>query len=300
MVTGYLNMPLHTYRPAAKGLDDVERWSALLDAPTPTVSVPELDENYRLARQLGYDALLTGELAEYVIDNRGHLAGHLLLKGRLPAVVRLLRAQRRLGRGWPYLLRQFVPALAPGRLTNAYLYWRGVKRAAPPPDWITRREVNAVPRPDLLPPARRRWDVMQTASFGGSSETLAADEVVAAMHGLAIRRPFVDVDLWEFFISLRAEVKFPDMRHKTLVKRCLRGRLPDSLIDRTDKTVFGEHVLTHVDYDLMRRYLIDPPCRLDGVDYALLARRLEQGNFDLWEYCWARDLTSAHAFLATW
>ena len=31
-----------------------------------------------------------------------------------------------------------------------------------------------------------------------------------------------------------------------------------------------------------------------------LARRLEQGDFTLWEYCWARDLTSAHAFLASW
>jgi hypothetical protein len=64
--------------------------------------------------------------------------------------------------------------------------------------------------------------------------------------------------------------------------------------------LFGEHLLTHADYDLMRRYVVDPPQRLAGVDYRLLAQRLEQGNFTLWEYCWARDLTSAHAFLATW
>ena len=118
------------------------------------------------------------------------------------------------------------------------------------------------------------------------------------MHGVDVRRPFVDVDLWEFFLSLRAEVKFPDTRRKTLVKSCLRGRLPDAILDRKDKTVFGEHLLTHADYDLIGRYVIDPPHRFDGVDYARLAERIEQRDFTLWEFCWARDLTSVHAFLA--
>jgi hypothetical protein len=120
------------------------------------------------------------------------------------------------------------------------------------------------------------------------------------MHGVDVRRPFVDVDLWEFFLSLRAEVKFPDTRRKTLVKRALRGRLPDEILDRRDKTVFGEHLLTHADYDLMRRYVRDPAFHMPGVDYRRLCERLDQGNFSLWEYCWARDLTSAHAFLAAW
>ncbi|HEY0388978.1 MAG TPA: asparagine synthase-related protein [Gaiellales bacterium] len=300
MVTGYLDMPLHTYRPQAKGLDDVQRWSALLDSPTPIVSVPELDENYALARSLGHRALLTGELAEYVIDNSGHLAGHLLVHGRARALAALVRQQRRRGTRWSWILRQFGPGLAPGRVTNRYLAWRGVKRAVPPPDWVTQREVNSIPRADLLAPVRRRWATLQTTSFGGSSETLAADELVADIHGLDVRRPFVDVDLWEFFLSLRAEVKFPDTRRKTLVRRCLRGKLPDALLDRTDKTVFGEHLLTHADYDLMRRYIVDPPYQIPGVDYRRLAERLEQRDFTLWEYCWARDLTSAHAFLANW
>jgi len=300
MVAGYLDMPLHTYRPQAKGLDDVQRWSSLLDSPTPIISVPELDENYALARTLGHRALLTGELAEYVIDNSGHLAGHLLVHGRLRALSALVRTQRRKGARWSWIARQLGPGVAPGRLTNRYLAWRGVKRAVPPPDWITEREVNTIPRPDLLAPPRERWAALQTTSFGGSSETLAADELVADMHGLDVRRPFVDVDLWEFFLSLRAEVKFPDTRRKTMVKRNLRGRLPDPILDRTDKTVFGEHLLTHADYDLMRRYIVDPPYRIPGVDYRRLAERLERGDFTLWEYCWARDLTSAHAFLANW
>jgi asparagine synthase (glutamine-hydrolysing) len=300
LVAEHLGMPLHTYRPQAKGLDDVQRWCDLLDCPTPIVSVPELDENYALARRLGHRSLLTGELAEYVIDSRGDLAGHLLMQARLRAVASLVRTQRRRGARWPFIARQFVPSLVPGRMANSFLNWRGVKRAVPPPDWITNRELTTIPRPDLLTPARQRWMNLQTSSFGGSSETLAADEVVAAIHGVDIRRPFVDVDLWEFFLSLRAEVKYPDTRRKTLVKRCLRGRVPDAILDRRDKTVFGEHLLTHADYDVMRRYIADPPHRIAGVDYRRLAERLDQGGFTLWEYCWARDLTSAHAFLANW
>jgi asparagine synthase (glutamine-hydrolysing) len=298
MVVEYLKMPLDTYRPRSKSLDDVERWCGLLDAPTPVVSVPELDENYELAARLGHRSLLTGELAEYVIDNRGDLAGHLLTHGRISALSALLRTQRRRGARLPFMVKQFAPALAPGRIANAYLRARGVKRAVPPPSWITRAEINRTPRPDLLTPIRGRWTALQTAAFGGASETLAADEVVSSMHGVDVRRPFVDVDLWEFFLSLRAEVKFPDTRRKTLVKSCLRGRLPDEILDRKDKTVFGEHLLTHADYDLIGRYVIDPPHRFDGVDYDLLAERIKSRDFTLWEFCWARDLTAVHAFLA--
>lgn len=298
MVTEYLKMPLHTYRPQSKSLDDVERWCRLLDAPTPVVSVPELDENYALAARLGHRSLLTGELAEYVIDNRGDLAGHLLTHGRFSALSALLRTQRRRGVRLPFMVKQFVPALAPGRIANAYLRARGVQRAIPPPDWVTRQEIRDIPRPDLLTPIRGRWTALQTAAFGGASETLAADEVVSAMHGVDVRRPFVDVDLWEFFLSLRAEVKFPDTRRKTLVKSCLRGRLPDEILDRKDKTVFGEHLLTHADYDLIGRYVIDPPHRFAGIDYARLTERIAARNFTLWEFCWARDLTASHAFLA--
>ena len=93
--------------------------------------MPELDENYALARRLGHRSLLTGELAEYVIDSRGHLAGHLLMHGRLSAVASLVRTQRRRGAGWPFIARQFVPSLVPGRMANSFLNWRGVKRAGP-------------------------------------------------------------------------------------------------------------------------------------------------------------------------
>ena len=55
----------------------------------------------------------------------------------------------------------------------------------------------------------------------------------------ALRHPspatVADIDLWEFFLSLPAGIKFPDYRMKGFVRNALRGDVPDE-IDRRDKT----------------------------------------------------------------
>jgi asparagine synthase (glutamine-hydrolysing) len=302
MIADYLEMPLHTYRPAARSLDDVAQWSALLDGPTPIVSVPELDENYSRASQLGFRNVLTGELAEFVIDQRAHVIGHLLTHRRWRALATLLATMRRRGAPKRFVMRQLMSPLVPGRIANTYLRARGMEPGLSLPPWIDRTAMDGFTvRPDLLPSARARWSERQLDAFSGASPTLAADEIISSMHGVTVRRPFVDVDLWEFFLGLRAEIKFPDLKRKSFVRSCLRGKLPDAVIDRQDKTGFGEHLLTHADLPTMRRFLVDPPeHRFHGVDYAQLAGRLERGDFTLFEFCWARDLTAAHAFLSQW
>jgi hypothetical protein len=37
-----------------------------------------------------------------------------------------------------------------------------------------------------------------------------------------------------------------------------------------------------------------------GVDYALLAQRLDARDLSLPEYIWAKDLAGVHAFLGLW
>src|SRR5262249_61932182 len=121
-----------------------------------------------------------------------------------------------------------------------------------------------------------------------------------ALHGIDVRRPFADVDLWEFFLSLPAERKFPDSGSKALIKQLTRGRVPDEILDRRDKTVFNEHVLAHPDYDLLRRLLMAPGYRLPGVRYERLAERLRAEDLAPVDLFWVRDLASVHAFLRRW
>ena len=48
-------------------------------------------------------------------------------------------------------------------------------------------------------------------------------------------------------------VQFPDALPKSLLRESVRGRLPDALLDRTDKTYFNDFALRTADYDGLRR-----------------------------------------------
>jgi asparagine synthase (glutamine-hydrolysing) len=301
LVADRFGLELHTYRPQARGLDDVEQWCRVLGGPVPMVSIPEFSEHYSLARRLGYGNLLSGEFAELAFGSPRHLLGHLLTHQRWRALGTLLLAEHRRGTSWRTLARHLCVAMVPGRAAVRYLHWR--RRDAPQriPDWLDARKVNEVPyRTDLLPPARLRWVQEQVGAFEGSTITMEADELCAAAAGITVRRPFADIDLWEFFLSLPAEIRCPDLRYKTLARGLLRGTLPDEIVNRHDKTVFDDHIMSQIDYATLERYLVNPRHRLPGVDYRRLAGRLAQRNFNRVDWTWAVDLTRIHAFLSAW
>jgi hypothetical protein len=129
---------------------------------------------------------------------------------------------------------------------------------------------------------------------------MGADDLCQELAGVRTRRPWGDVDLWEFFLSLPAEKKHPDAMHKTLVRSMLRGRVPDVILDRTDKTYFDDSITRNIDYVALRRWLKDPPAHLGGVDYGVLMDRIDRADLELVDYLWARDLANIHAFLSTW
>ncbi|MGH2716589.1 MAG: asparagine synthase-related protein, partial [Thermoleophilaceae bacterium] len=151
-----------------------------------------------------------------------------------------------------------------------------------------------------LGPARGRWRRWQLAILEGPGLSLEADEVNQALTGVSVRRPWADVDLWELFLSLPAEAKFPDLRRKGLVRDLLRGSVPDEILDRRSKTFFNDAVLARIDYAALRRWVSAPAHRIPGVDYERLGQRLEQEDLDAAGFIWARDLAAVHAFLALW
>jgi hypothetical protein len=151
----------------------------------------------------------------------------------------------------------------------------------------------------VVQPSRRyRWE--QVGFFVGPPIGSEADATVQSICGVLNRRPWVDVDLAEFFISLPAEVKYPDFRFKTLVKRLLRGRVPDEILDRTDKTYFNTRILGTVDWDSLRRWLVGSPYRMPGIDYGLLEETIDRREFTIADFKWAVDLAKTHAFMALW
>ena len=115
---------------------------------------------------------------------------------------------------------------------------------------------------------------------------------------MRVRRPWADVDLWEFFLSLRAETKFPDERRKGLASRnLLRGRIPDAIVDRKGKTVFNDSIMERIDYAALRRWLVDPPCGWRGRLRAL-GKASGRRGLRMRDLMWARDLAAIHAFVS--
>jgi asparagine synthase (glutamine-hydrolysing) len=298
LVAEHFGIDLHTYRPTARAFDDMEQWCRLLGTPVPILSVPELADNHQRARALGYGNLMTGDFAEFLFGSPMHLVSHLFTHGRWGSIVRLLQAERRRGAARRQVVKDLLGTFIPGRLTTWYMHRRGKDASGRIPDWMDAGKVNETPfRTDLLSPARQRWADAQLTGLDLSTITLEAAEVCSVLAGVTVRRPLADIDLWEFFLGLRAEVKCPDLRYKTLARSLLRGWVPDAILDRTDKTYFDDHVMAQVDYPAMKRLFVAPQHRIPGVDYPRLMQRIEQGNFTLFDWFWAKDLAWIHAFL---
>jgi asparagine synthase (glutamine-hydrolysing) len=295
-VAGALELSLHTYVPTASPLDDLAHWVGVTDGPADTLSIPEVAENYRRARELGARSVLSGELAEYVLTVTSHFAGHLALHGRWGALTRWARALRARGRSRRDVLRRIAPSLTPAFLAGRYTRLRRRENRLLPA-WIDPDEVGGLGRrPDLEHRARDRWRHAQVAPLHGAAITLEADALCAASLGVQVRRPFADVDLWEFMLSLRAETKFPDLVAKRLVRDAMRGRLPDAVLDRMDKTAFDEYALAAADYEALRRWTLGGDVRIPGVDYDRLRDRLDRRDLGIVELSWANDLARVHAF----
>lgn len=300
MAADHLGIPLHQYIPDAGSMDEVEKWVTIMDGPIDVLSIPEKAEAYNFARSLGARTVIIGEVAEALFGCRSFLLDHLLSHGRLRAAAREIAAKRK-GRTPLRIARQIANAVAPPwmkpvRRKNS----AGWIRSLPP--WVGTSRMLAAQ--SSTPLSRRspkiRWKTMQTAPFTGPGTTFEADELCAASCGVNPRRPFADVDLWEFVLSLPAEVKFPERSTKPLLRQAMRGVLPDALIDRKDKTYFDEFHLAKADYPELKRLLIDPRHRIDDIDYDVLRDRLEAGDMRIYELQWARNVARVHAFLNRW
>jgi asparagine synthase (glutamine-hydrolysing) len=296
-VASALDMPLHTYRPRPQRLTRLRDWVQLFDGPWPTWSPSGAEQRLGVARDLGLRTLLDGNLAEQVMAMQRFLVAHLSATGRIGVALRYLRRDRAEGASLRRIARQLVSPFVPGWAVAAYLR-RNPLMAVPP--WLSRERVNAA-RVKAARPLRRMWMEAQLAGFRGSSLPLEASATLYSIFGVRERMPWGDVDLWEFFLSLPAEIKFPHPQMKSLVRGLLRGRVPDRILQRQDKTVLNEWFeATSLDYPSLRRWLLRPSYRVPGVDYGMLAERLERCDMDLAEYVWAKDLAGVHAFLDLW
>ena len=290
-------LKLHVVERRARFLEGVQDWVRVLDGPVTKIATSDANEAYTQVRDTGYRTMITGEIAEYLTDQRSALVPYLAARLRLGPLKDQLLAARAKGLGWGKLARQVLLSVTPLSLERAYHRTRA-RNDPTVPDWFHTPALIELDSYDpSTTPARNRWATHQLNGFSGPGLSMEADTIVQELCGIRVRRPWADVDLWEFFLSLRAETKFPDARRKGLARDLLRGRVPDFILERKGKVVFDDSIMERIDYVELRRWLVDSPVRVGGVDYALLEKHLADEDFGVWDHIWAKDLAAIHAFL---
>ncbi len=293
-----LDLDWHSYAPEHHQLDGLQSWVDRFDGPVPNLDTAAVAEFFDHARGLNARTVLFGELAELTIDLRAHLEGHLLLSGHWRTAGRLLAAKHAKGIGWPSVIRGVLPTLAPTRFATWYVRRRGLERGRLAP-WIDPAFVPGLDvRWDLARPARRRWtDIQAYFPMAPSNIGVEATSIEAASLGVHMRRPFTDVDLWEFLLGLPAHRKYPEPLGKSIIRDVLRGRIPDVVLDRRDKTGFDEDVRQRVDAPGLRRWILGTDFRMKGIRYEVVERILDQDQLDMWTLSALRYIAAIHAFV---
>lgn len=295
LVADELDLDLETVPHEVDGIGRLDVWTKRFDGPVPALWITDLATQYQCCASRGMRTVLTGEIAEFVTDMRGSLVAHLLRHGRVGAVVRELGRQRRRGVRVNRLVRQAAVTAVPRRAMSLAIR-HGWLDGTPPAPWIDGRRLREIEARTVVSPAQS-WADWQSGAFVGPGLSIEADDVVQAVTGVTSRRPWADVDLWEWFLRLRAETKFPNDRRKGIARTLLRGRVPDQILDRRDKTYFNDTLLGNADYAELERWLRRPAHRFAGIDYPALAEALDRRDLDLPAYVWAKNLATAHAFV---
>jgi asparagine synthase (glutamine-hydrolysing) len=297
-VAKYKDLESHTFQLEARPLDDLSEWVSLLDGPGYTPSVPEIHEMYQVASKLGATTILTGELAEYVFSMRYQTLGHLVWNRRWRATRNLVAYDRSQGRGWLSFAREVARSLAPTPILHARSRMKGTETLPP---WVSTSALPWFTDRKRIPSVGNRWPTIQLQPIMGDHAVSFDDvDIASSLPGIAVRHPLVDRDLWEFALSLRAEVKYPTLQPKALMRMAMDGLLPPEIVERRNKTYFDEAGFEKIDRKDLARWISTGPHRFDGVDYQLLRRRLESGDMNLNELDWAKNLARCHAFLARW
>jgi len=293
LVAKSLGLELHLFAPQPGPLDGLREWVER-SGPAPSSFQPPR-QLYLTARDLGFRTILNGNYGELATDvGQPELVRHLLRRRRIRGLSSLIGAERARGVSIATIARQLARAAVPAGIADASDRRR--RRGHFGPDWL---DAMRFPRgaPDQVP-ARGAWREAQLATFYVPRLQLEADELEQSSLGVQVRWPWLDVDLLEFFLGLPAETKYPDLRpRKLFVRRLLKGKVPDAILDRPDKVMFGLAEMRRLDYPFLRGLLRDPGERVAGVDYERLRAHLAAEDLPAREFRYIRSLAAIHLFL---
>jgi asparagine synthase (glutamine-hydrolysing) len=303
LMSGHLGAPLHVAPFEQRSLEDLDAMVWTLDEPTPDVAAFAAQAICRQASAHGVKVLLSGAGADDIFS--GYRRHHALRSERYwgwaPASVRaMLRrgfdatpaagpTRRRLAKLFRYA------DTAPQERLAGYFLWIGQEAISPALSPMLReslgshRPVDRLRRSlDGLPPGVSRLNQMlhlERAHFLADHNLNYTDKMAMAA-GVEVRVPFLDPDLVAFSERLADDLKIRGRESKYVLRRSLRGVLPDDILDRP-KTGFGLPLrrLIHGAYgarlrELARSGRLDQTGLFDGAGAVGLLEADRRGEID--------------------
>lgn len=200
-----------------------------LGSPLYNIYSPAWRETFRVSRELNVRLLLTGQAGDFAFGSVFPFAD-LFLTGRWLRLAREIRAYRaRVDVDVPWLIRYRVLGRA------ARWFWPISMMA--PPGWLGDGLRELVPRPPsshrfALPGDRERRLMLENPRRLAATAALTAEGLE---YGVELRYPLIDSRVVDFARRIPAVWTFADGYSKALVRRAMRGLLPDEILDRPEK-----------------------------------------------------------------
>ena len=198
---------------------------------------------YAAARSLGRNVMLSGEMGNTTMSCSGRgLFPELLRRGRW---FRLFGEIASSGFRWKQMVRHYT--VAPFVPTSIFRIYKRLRRGAKPP-WY---EYSAI-RPDFAArsgivdraareyspfdaPPPRNSKLARIGEFHGFCDTADWFTKVRAAFGIDMRTPAFDRRLVEFCIGIPDDQYRRRGSERWLIKRAMKGRLPDSVLSNTKR-----------------------------------------------------------------
>jgi asparagine synthase (glutamine-hydrolysing) len=210
---------------------------------------------FRRVHEAGAGRLLTGHWGDQMLFDTDYLvdlgrSGHWsLLEHHARAWgVNRRRLALRVARD---LTSRYLPASFVRTARRARRHDEGAWRAG----WYTKRfrklvrERFEATRLARLPGTSHAWAIYQQCRRGYHVQCLEWNSRVAAMHGLDMAFPYLDCDLAQFLMSIPGEIQSYDGVPRGLMRKAMRGIVPDAIVDRRSKGEFTQLANRSIELD---------------------------------------------------
>jgi asparagine synthase (glutamine-hydrolysing) len=229
---------------------------------------------YCAVAQAGCRVLLTGSDGDIVVSHAFYLLNELLCTAKIGPFFHELACEAR-QTGTPVytstrLLRDCIKSLLPTSVRIAGAIMRGSyqtpwKSRLICPDFAKRvgltDRLNHLWNPNRRPIRTVREEHLRDLSFGGIATMHEEEDSQCVAAGIETRHPFFDRRLVEFCLSLPALQKRRNGYGRSIMRRSLRGLLPQTVANRRSKAEFSRYArngLLHRDREQVEQILQKP------------------------------------------